>query len=116
VGLVGADDHVLDVGVGESRLLLLAGNPVAVPAPAQTGARREFAQLLHRHPVALGLLGLSVLPLLQKWSTRCMGNFLPENVRLRLETDGREVFNNLADKNANLHRAFSRPCQYANFI
>jgi hypothetical protein len=59
VGLVGANDHVVDVGVGESRLFLLTGNPVAFSAPAQLGAWRKLAQLLHCHPVAFRLLGLS---------------------------------------------------------
>jgi hypothetical protein len=58
VGLVLADDHVVDVLVGEFRFLLLAGDPAALLAPAKLGAWRELPQFRHRCPVAILLLGL----------------------------------------------------------
>jgi hypothetical protein len=42
VGLVLADDHVVEVLVGEARLLLLARDPTALLAPAELGAWREL--------------------------------------------------------------------------
>jgi hypothetical protein len=61
VPLVLGDDHVVNVRIGEARLLFLVGNPAAFLAPAQLRAWRELLQLIHCRPVPrcfLGLLGI----------------------------------------------------------
>jgi hypothetical protein len=58
VSLVLADHHVVTVLVGEAWLILLAGVPAALLAPADLGTQGELPQPRHCSPIVLLLLGL----------------------------------------------------------